>query len=755
MIGTQTNIVIYDGDGVAVTFPFTFPVYDDDHLTLYNRVTLTGTYSIYSPNVYSVSGVDDENGGSVTLDVAPAVGEKLIIVRRVPLTQDLDVLNQGGFYPENFEEELDLIEMQIQQIDEELDRSIRFPIGESLDELPSAPNRANKLHYYGPAGEIQLIDPGILAKGDPGGNIMSIGLFIIANTLDIPDGTNTVRTSGYSVDGIGAAEYVYDAAVDDAYVILHPETSFVSNNDRGFRLVLDQGLQVTMFGALGDGTDDGASFLAAIAFANSLTQNTAGRGVPAILIPAGNYNLDDTTLELTRAVSLIGENRQGTVLSWANGTTGIRVQHGNTTGASGVQADSGYRPVGLIANMTLDGSYAGGPESEAHAIHRRSTTFLDNLLLQNWPGEGIYEHASLSDGAVLGNANLGRNRNVLTMNCRKGLYTFGTDVNAGMYEGIGGFENRQWSIHDNSFLGNTYLAPHAEGNARTIYNTGGADEPCSYVTEGGNQYFCIPGEEAWASVNAPSGDETDNQGWGFWQAGGVATGVPAWFSGINVRAGGGYFIEGLTNPSVLINPYCEDNQINLFDQCVVVIGGTPIAFAWKFSGGVLGASANNPNGPNLFYSRSEGLRTAGNLTVKGNAFLPNAFFGHSDGDAVDTLVAIDTTSVFNRVLLRSWNAGVDQQDGHITSANVNAGLRLMSRDEMWLGTMTGAGVETLIATVHNGGLRLEEGTALQIGLVQVVGEQQPGIGNDASGAANQATVNAILGVLRTHGLIAT
>lgn len=37
--------------------------------------------------------------------------------------------------------------------------------------------------------------------------------------------------------------------------------------------------------------------------------------------------------------------------------------------------------------------------------------------------------------------------------------------------------------------------------------------------------------------------------------------------------------------------------------------------------------------------------------------------------------------------------------------------------------------------------------------VQVLGAQQAAISNDASGAANQATVNAILAALRAHGII--
>jgi hypothetical protein len=46
-------------------------------------------------------------------------------------------------------------------------------------------------------------------------------------------------------------------------------------------------------------------------------------------------------------------------------------------------------------------------------------------------------------------------------------------------------------------------------------------------------------------------------------------------------------------------------------------------------------------------------------------------------------------------------------------------------------------------------------TGVKVGGTQVIGAQQAAIANDASGAPNQAKVNAILAVLRTHGIIAT
>lgn len=77
-----------------------------------------------------------------------------------------------------------------------------------------------------------------------------ISLFTAAPTKSIPIGTDAVQTAGYATSGLGAATYVYDAAVDAAYVAANPRSSFVSANGRGFKLVGDGLLEPRMFGAV-------------------------------------------------------------------------------------------------------------------------------------------------------------------------------------------------------------------------------------------------------------------------------------------------------------------------------------------------------------------------------------------------------------------------------------------------------------------------------------------------------------------------
>ncbi len=89
------------------------------------------------------------NGGSVTYPTsgAPlAVGHKITLRRVVPLTQDTDLANQGGFYAETHEDRFDLLAMADQQQQEEIDRAIKAPVTDEVAfDLPSATVRASRI----------------------------------------------------------------------------------------------------------------------------------------------------------------------------------------------------------------------------------------------------------------------------------------------------------------------------------------------------------------------------------------------------------------------------------------------------------------------------------------------------------------------------------------------------------------------------------------------------------------------------------
>ena len=85
------------------------------------------------------------------------------------------------------------------------------------------------------AAMVQFADP--LLKGDPGGPSDASGVLASVANQAIADGIDAIRVTGTQVvgdDGFGR-EFVYDPAVDAAYVAANPTKAVRDKNGRGFR----------------------------------------------------------------------------------------------------------------------------------------------------------------------------------------------------------------------------------------------------------------------------------------------------------------------------------------------------------------------------------------------------------------------------------------------------------------------------------------------------------------------------------------
>ncbi len=145
---TSDSIVPYTGNGSTSVFSYPRKFISNTHV----NVTLDGVPT----TAYSVSGAGSESGGSVTFDVAPLNGVRIVIYRVVPFTQETDLENFDGNPAVVHENQLDLIVMQTQNLDERVDRAITAPIDDVSANLvlPKAATRANGYPYFGSSGEI-------------------------------------------------------------------------------------------------------------------------------------------------------------------------------------------------------------------------------------------------------------------------------------------------------------------------------------------------------------------------------------------------------------------------------------------------------------------------------------------------------------------------------------------------------------------------------------------------------------------------
>jgi len=138
-IASTTNRVDYTGNGAVDTYAYTFRIFSktDLKVTVRNTASPPVETTLTVDTHYTVTGAGDENGGNVALvngafDWLDADGDlktnyRLTIRRVRPLTQTTDIRNQGDFFPETHEDSFDHGVMIAQQLDEEIDRSVKNP----------------------------------------------------------------------------------------------------------------------------------------------------------------------------------------------------------------------------------------------------------------------------------------------------------------------------------------------------------------------------------------------------------------------------------------------------------------------------------------------------------------------------------------------------------------------------------------------------------------------------------------------------
>lgn len=328
-ISTTASRISYNGNGATVAFSFPYRFLANGDLVVVLR-SATGSESILLLGThYTLSGAGSDAGGTVTMTTAPAVGERLVIYRNVAITQETDYISGDPFPAETHEQALDRLTMIDQQQQDSLDRTLRFPVSDTVSpDLPTQAVRANKLLAFD-------------ALGNP------------TTAVPVTDSSTDVRLDLAGSGGsamVGANDYQTQADV---------------NAER---------VSVLQFGAVMDGvTDDTAAMLAGM-----VATASAGK---ALYIPSGRlvYTAGAQAID---NVCIVGEkmpsaNSTSTALESGSILVGTLKITGKNPTISNLGVDHGSDAFPASPENALSLSYAPGPLAGAN---RGGMARLSNVI---------------------------------------------------------------------------------------------------------------------------------------------------------------------------------------------------------------------------------------------------------------------------------------------------------------------------------------------------------------------------------------
>jgi hypothetical protein len=117
-LSTTNSVITYTSNGATTSFATTFRFLNTSHLVVTKTDLSAVTTTLTLGTDYSVTGANAAAGGTVTLVAAIPVNWTLKIKRSTPKTQACNFRSQGAFQAKTFEDCLDIVEMQIQEMND-------------------------------------------------------------------------------------------------------------------------------------------------------------------------------------------------------------------------------------------------------------------------------------------------------------------------------------------------------------------------------------------------------------------------------------------------------------------------------------------------------------------------------------------------------------------------------------------------------------------------------------------------------------
>lgn len=337
--------VSYLADGTKSSYPYTFRIFQGNDLVVQRLDASKNATALTYLTDYTVDGIQSYTGGNVNFTAGNVTaGYTVVIFRNPSVTQQTSLQENGAYSAKAIENALDLNAMQVQAIQDQLNRAPIAPLAEGPTggTLPIASKRAGTLLGFDVAGNwTTTAQTATLSQS------VTVGTIATLKAIATPVAGVVYVVSGYygSGDGGGGSFYwnVSDVTTDNGGTIIQLNVGGVGRWNR----IFEGAVNVRWFGAKGDGvTNDVTSIQAAITCAVTLRA--------PVRIPASTYKIN-TGLSLDVAkCGIIGEQA---IIDASGMTTGIALALTNSITPAYYQGDisiEGLRFIGPGIGSSVD-----------------------------------------------------------------------------------------------------------------------------------------------------------------------------------------------------------------------------------------------------------------------------------------------------------------------------------------------------------------------------------------------------------------
>jgi len=134
-VSMQITKRIYKGNGVTRRWDVDFPLASPEDLRVYLTSPQGAEQEVFSDFTLNDSRTELTYPALSSGKEPLAEGWSITLARRTPLTQEIDLLRQGELDAEVLEDGYDKLTLIVQELDEKISRSIKYPVSSRVDDL--------------------------------------------------------------------------------------------------------------------------------------------------------------------------------------------------------------------------------------------------------------------------------------------------------------------------------------------------------------------------------------------------------------------------------------------------------------------------------------------------------------------------------------------------------------------------------------------------------------------------------------------